>query len=140
MKRLIDVTVFFGFVIAWRFAGSPTLRSPFPLSRKATIEGVVLRPSLFAITTGSLPSITATHELVVPKSIPIIFPICSVFFVLKAKTSTSMLMPMGFYAIKVTQWHSFVERSNLQLDFFRVLLGLRALFSGMSFYTLRLRN
>jgi len=33
-----------------------------------------------AITTGSLPSITATHELVVPKSIPIIFPmICSVF-------------------------------------------------------------
>ena len=28
-----------------------------------------------------------------------------------------MLMPMGFYAIKVTQWHSFVRRSNLQLDF-----------------------
>ena len=26
-------------------------------------------------TTGSLPSITATHEFVVPKSIPIIFPI-----------------------------------------------------------------
>jgi hypothetical protein len=70
----MDVTVFFGFVIAWRFAGSPTLRSPFPLSRKATILGVVLRPSLLAITTGSLPSITATQEFVVPKSIPIIFP------------------------------------------------------------------
>ena len=41
----------------------------------ATIEGVVLRPSVFAITTGLPPSITATHEFVVPKSIPIIFPI-----------------------------------------------------------------
>ena len=42
---------------------------------KATIDGVVLLPSLFGITTGSLPSITATQEFVVPKSIPIIFPI-----------------------------------------------------------------
>ncbi|MGK0138492.1 MAG: hypothetical protein ACI9DJ_001948, partial [Algoriphagus sp.] len=41
---------------------------------KATIEGVVLAPSLLAMTTGSLPSITATQEFVVPKSIPIIFP------------------------------------------------------------------
>jgi hypothetical protein len=32
------------------------------------IEGVVLFPSEFAITTGSLPSITETHEFVVPKS------------------------------------------------------------------------
>ena len=39
-----------------------------------TTEGVVLLPSLLAITTGSPPSITATHELVVPKSIPITFP------------------------------------------------------------------
>jgi len=31
------------------------------------------------MTTGSLPSITATQELVVPKSIPMIFPIVSVF-------------------------------------------------------------
>jgi type III secretory pathway component EscS len=37
------------------------------------MDGVVLRPSLFGITTGSLPSITATQELVVPKSIPITF-------------------------------------------------------------------
>ena len=56
-------------------AGSPTFLSPFPSSRKATIEGVVLRPSLLGITTGSLPSITETQEFVVPKSIPIIFPI-----------------------------------------------------------------
>lgn len=39
-----------------------------------TTDGVVLAPSELAITTGSPPSITATHEFVVPKSIPIIFP------------------------------------------------------------------
>jgi len=63
--------------MACLFAGSPTFLSPF--SVKATIDGVVLLPSLFGITTGSLPSITATHELVVPRSIPIILPI-SIFF------------------------------------------------------------
>ena len=65
--------VLMGLVIACRLAGSPTLRSPFFI--KATTEGVVRRPSSLAITTGSLPSITATQLLVVPKSIPIIFPI-----------------------------------------------------------------
>src|SRR3982751_3962835 len=69
--------VFVGFVIAWRFAGSPTLRSP--LSIKATTDGVVRLPSLLAITTGSLPSITATQEFVVPKSIPIILDIYDCF-------------------------------------------------------------
>ncbi len=43
-------------------------------------RGVVRAPSLLVITTGSLPSITETHELVVPKSIPIIFPIMFIFF------------------------------------------------------------
>ena len=38
-------------------------------------EGVVLPPSGLVITVGSPPSITATQEFVVPKSIPIIFPI-----------------------------------------------------------------
>ena len=42
---------------------------------KATTDGVVLLPSAFGITTASPPSITDTHEFVVPKSIPIIFPI-----------------------------------------------------------------
>src|SRR5690606_18240513 len=69
-----------GLVIACLFAGSPTFLSPFPLSKNATIEGVVLLPSLFCITTGSLPSITATQEFVVPKSIPIIFPISFIFY------------------------------------------------------------
>jgi hypothetical protein len=47
-----------------------------------------------------------------------------------------MLMPMGFHAIKVTQWHNLLERSNLQLNFLGVLLGSGALFSGTSFHTL----
>ena len=80
MKRLIELMVCCGLVIAWRFAGSPTLRSPFPLSKNATIEGVVLRPSLLAITTGSFPSNTATQLFVVPKSIPIILLMIIVTF------------------------------------------------------------
>ena len=38
---------------------------------KATIEGVVRAPSEFSMTLGLPPSITATHEFVVPRSIPI---------------------------------------------------------------------
>src|ERR1700756_4968569 len=62
-----------GLVTAWRFAGWPTRRSPS--SVKATIEGVVLRPSEFSMTFGVLPSITATQELVVPRSMPMTLPI-----------------------------------------------------------------
>src|SRR5712691_7827994 len=61
-----------GLVTAWRLAGCPTSRSPS--SVKATIEGVVRMPSAFSITFGVLPSITATHELVVPRSIPMTLP------------------------------------------------------------------
>ena len=39
------------------------------------MEGVVLAPSEFSITRGVLPSITATQEFVVPRSIPITLPI-----------------------------------------------------------------
>jgi len=69
----MENTVFLGLVIDCLFAGCPTNLSPDLV--KATTEGVVLPPSEFGITTGSLPSITETQELVVPKSIPIIFPI-----------------------------------------------------------------
>jgi hypothetical protein len=41
---------------------------------------VVRLPSALAMTTGSLPSMTETHELVVPRSIPIIFPIFILIF------------------------------------------------------------
>ena len=60
--------VFSGLVTAWRLAAWPTSRSPE--SVKATIEGVVRAPSAFSITLASLPSMTATQELVVPRSIP----------------------------------------------------------------------
>src|SRR6478752_6286796 len=65
--------VFSGLVTAWRLAGWPTRRSPSAV--KATIEGVVRAPSAFSMTLGAAPSITATQELVVPRSIPITFAI-----------------------------------------------------------------
>src|SRR5437868_4474971 len=59
-----------GLVTACRLAGWPTRRSPS--SMKATTEGVVRAPSAFSITFGVLPSMMATHELVVPRSMPMI--------------------------------------------------------------------
>src|SRR4030088_1745600 len=71
MRRLMANRVFWGLVTAWRLAGWPTSTSPSLV--KATIEGVVRSPSLFSITRGLPPSMMATHELVVPRSIPITF-------------------------------------------------------------------
>src|SRR5438270_6421771 len=65
--------VFSGLVTAWRLAGWPTSRSLS--SVKATIEGVVRMPSAFSMTFGAAPSITATQELVVPRSMPMTLPI-----------------------------------------------------------------
>src|SRR5207244_7099972 len=62
--------VFSGLVTACRLATWPTRR--LPSFAKATTEGVVRPPSEFVITVGSPPSMTATTEFVVPKSIPII--------------------------------------------------------------------
>src|SRR5947207_10623288 len=64
--------VFSGLVTAWRLAGWPVSLSPS--SVKATIEGVVRMPSEFSMTFGVLPSITATQELVVPRSMPMTLP------------------------------------------------------------------
>jgi len=61
-----------GFVIACLFAGVQTMIFP---SFAATIDGVVLFPSQLRITFASHPSIKATQELVVHKSIQIIFHI-----------------------------------------------------------------
>ena len=71
MKRLIEKMVFFGLVTACRFATWPTRRSPSLV--KATTDGVVRPPSALGITTGSPPSMTETTELVVPRSMPMIF-------------------------------------------------------------------
>ena len=76
-----DKKVRSGLVTAWRLAGCPTRRSPSSL--KATIDGVVRMPSAFSITFAVLPSITATHELVVPRSIPMTFPMVLISFLLR---------------------------------------------------------
>src|SRR5437588_3693063 len=73
MKRLIEKTVFCELVTAWRLATVPTSLSPDCVN--ATTEGVVRPPSAFSITVGSPPSSTAIQLLVVPRSIPIVFPI-----------------------------------------------------------------
>src|SRR3954453_9538028 len=78
MKRLIEKTVFVGLVTAWRLATVPTRRSP--LAAKATTDGVVRPPSLFSMTVGSPPSNTAMQELVVPRSIPMVFAMCGLLW------------------------------------------------------------
>src|SRR5215813_13799090 len=72
MRRFTAKTVFFGLVRACRLAIWPTRRSPFAV--KPTMEGVVRAPSWFGMTCGAPPSITATHELVVPRSMPMTLP------------------------------------------------------------------
>src|SRR5512143_3419116 len=71
MNRLIEKMVCLGLVTAWRLATWPTSRSPSLVN--ATTEGAVRPPSAVGMTTGSPPSMTATTELVVPRSIPMIF-------------------------------------------------------------------
>lgn len=102
IKRFVAYKVFCEFVTACRLAGAPTNLSPSLVN--ATTDGVVLTPSEFSITYkhsmnwspqqtttiiaknrkifkaiylltfACLPSITATHEFVVPRSIPITAP------------------------------------------------------------------
>ncbi len=72
IRRFTANRVLLGLVTAWRLAAWPTRISP---SANATMDGVVRSPSEFSMTFGSLPSMTATHELVVPRSIPMILPI-----------------------------------------------------------------
>src|SRR5207244_11760211 len=77
LNGFVDLLRFSDLVIALRFAISPTSRSP--LSGIPTADGVVRAPSPLAITTGSPPDIIATHEFVVPRSIPITLPMCLSF-------------------------------------------------------------
>src|SRR3989442_7441693 len=58
--------------MAWLFAMCPSSRSP--LSVNVSSDGVVGYPSALAMTTGSLPEMMATQELVVPRSIPMTLP------------------------------------------------------------------
>ena len=106
IRRLIAKIVFSGFVMLWRLAGCPTSTSP--LSAKATIEGVVRAPSEFSMTFAALPSMTATQEFVVPRSMPIAFAIAILlsFTVLRvdpmpsgsAETRSSRRCQLAFFA------------------------------------------
>src|SRR4051794_29183200 len=87
MKRLMEKTVFWGLVTAWRLATVPTRRSP-PLV-KATTDGVVRPPSAFSMTVGSPPSSTAMQLLVVPRSIPMVLPMWFSGLLVEAKKSES---------------------------------------------------
>src|ERR1700716_908733 len=78
MSRLMAKMVRSGLVTAWRLAGGPTSRSPSWV--KATMDGVVRAPSAFSITLGVFPSMTATQELVVPRSIPIALAMANLLF------------------------------------------------------------
>src|ERR1700758_2421758 len=83
IKRLMEKIVFWGLVTAWRLATVPTSRSPDCVN--ATTDGVVRPPSVFSITVGSPPSSTAMHELVVPRSMPMVLPMwvtCSLLMML----------------------------------------------------------
>src|SRR5512134_1872486 len=83
MNRLIEKTVFSAFSTAWRLATWPTRTSPpFP---NATTDGVRRLPSSLMMTFGSPPSITATTEYVVPRSIPMILDMigCSFRFLFR---------------------------------------------------------
>src|SRR5215469_4365110 len=73
ISRLMAKYVYSGLVTAWRLAAWPTRRSLSLV--KATIEGVVRPPSAFSMTLGDAPSMTATQELVVPRSMPMTFAI-----------------------------------------------------------------
>ncbi len=77
MNLLIEKTVFWGLLTCWCRAGCPTSRSP--LSVKATTEGVIRFPVELMSTFGWAPSVTATTEFVVPRSMPMIFDMVSTF-------------------------------------------------------------
>src|SRR4029077_6132195 len=93
MRRLMAKSVFWGLVTAWRLAGWPTSTSPSLVH--ATLEGVVRSPSLFSITRGLPPSMMATHELVVPRSIPITFAMSALRRQSSAKRAISRSLLWG---------------------------------------------
>src|SRR5262245_42271508 len=73
ISRLTPNTVRDGFVTIWRLLAAPTTTSPSEFHD--TIDGVVRPPSWLWITVGSPASSAATHEFVVPRSMPMMRPI-----------------------------------------------------------------
>jgi GTP-binding protein LepA len=95
---LMEPMVRSGFITACLFARSPTRSSPSSLN--ATIEGVVRLPSVLLITVGSPPSMTATTEFVVPKSIPMIFPIFSTSYFATLTIEGRINAPLKVYPFR----------------------------------------
>src|SRR5215471_6830904 len=83
--------------MAWRFATWPTTRSPDLVN--PTTDGVVRPPSSLAITTGWPPSITATTEFVVPRSIPITLPGSAIEWVPRFPWGHGVKMAANFDAL-----------------------------------------
>ena len=79
IRRFTAKIVFFALVTACRLAGAPTRISPSIVAYQD--DGVVRPPSEFSMTFGWPPSMMATQLFVVPRSIPMIFPMpapCSI--------------------------------------------------------------
>src|SRR5216683_3733890 len=68
IRRLIEYTARSGVSIKYLRAALPTMI--FSFSSSATTDGTRFTPSSPGITTGELPCINATRELVVPRSMP----------------------------------------------------------------------
>src|SRR5690606_3556408 len=92
IRRFTANSVFFGLVTAWRLADWPTTTSLSLV--KATIDGVVRSPSLFSITRDLPASMTATQELVVPRSIPMTLPMCVPFRIPLKNSLCANLVPL----------------------------------------------
>src|SRR4026207_1107768 len=119
IRRFTANTVFFALVTAWRLAGPPPRASP--ASAEATTDGVVRAPSEFSITLGLPPSMIATQELVVPRSMPIILliavPLSSIRVQVTARYGVSALVFKGFrYRDERRADHPVVQAVALQHD------------------------
>src|SRR4051794_3638556 len=116
MKRLTEKTVLVGLVTACRLATVPTRRSP--LCAKATTDGVVRPPSAFSMTVGSPPSRTAMHELVVPRSMPIVFAmLCAPWDKISVCLAQILArLPLQFHAVRAhPQQRALVARGALRM-------------------------
>src|SRR5574344_611392 len=109
MCLFIEATVLSGFNIACLFANCPTNLSP--VFENPTIEGVVLEPSEFAITVGFPPSITATTEFVVPKSIPIVFAIFYLLFYI-------LLLNILHYYLITFLYNNLKNKQKINISYF----------------------
>jgi len=107
INLLVAKMVFYELVMACLFAAAPTILSPSLVN--ATTEGVVLAPYVFSMTLGVLPSISATQELVVPRSIPMMV---SPFLVEKVLKGEFLKMVLSIQSIFYVQYEIIILSQN----------------------------